>query len=88
MEHYLYFALIAETFGVIVSPPSSRVGVWSPFNFSCVATRGSDPVVIYTATGMPVDGDPRFRVQRPNAQTVFVHAPHGIHSRSDIARFV
>ncbi|KAM7543200.1 hypothetical protein Aperf_G00000009526 [Anoplocephala perfoliata] len=79
---------LAEPSGVQVSPPSSRVEAWSPFNFSCVATRGQDPVVIYTATGMPVDGDPRFRVQRPNPQTVLVHAPFGIHAHSDIARFI
>ncbi|VDN96155.1 unnamed protein product [Rodentolepis nana] len=78
----------AEPSGVIVSPPSINVRAWSPFNFSCVVTRGSNPLVIYSATGMSVDGDPRFRVHRPNAQTILIHAPQGIHAHTDSVRFV
>lgn len=73
---------------VEVSPTSLRVEAWSPFNFSCKAKRGSDPVVIYTTTGIPVDRDPRFRVQRPNPLTVLVHAPYGIHAYGNIAKFM
>lgn len=83
-----YFDSEAEPSGVQVSPPSSRVGAWSPFNFSCMATRGQNPVVIYTATGLSVDGDPQFRVQRPNPQTILIHAPFGIHALSNIAKFM
>ncbi|VDM32229.1 unnamed protein product [Hydatigera taeniaeformis] len=73
---------------VKMSPSSIRVTAWNPFNFSCKSESGGDPVVIYTATGTSVDRDPRFRVQRPDSQTILVHAPYGIHTYGDIAKFI
>ncbi|KAL5960789.1 Very low-density lipoprotein receptor [Taenia solium] len=79
---------LAASLKVEVSPASMRVEAWSPLNFSCKAKHGSNPVVIYTTTGIPVDRDPRFRVQRPNPLTVLIHAPYGIHAYGDIAKFI
>ncbi|KAH9281039.1 Low-density lipoprotein receptor [Echinococcus granulosus] len=79
---------LAAPLEVEVSPASIRIAAWSSFNFSCKAKRGRDPVIIYTTTGIPVDRDPRFRVQRPNSQTALVHAPYGIHAYGNIAKFI
>ncbi|EUB62792.1 Putative vitellogenin receptor [Echinococcus granulosus] len=82
------FLPTAAPLEVEVSPASIRIAAWSSFNFSCKAKRGRDPVIIYTTTGIPVDRDPRFRVQRPNSQTALVHAPYGIHAYGNIAKFI
>ncbi|VDD74247.1 unnamed protein product, partial [Mesocestoides corti] len=74
--------------GMDVAPTSLTVAAWSPFNFSCVTSHESRPIVVNMATGMLADRDPRFRVERPHEQTALVYAPYGLDGSTHEATFI
>ncbi|KAL7058718.1 hypothetical protein AAHC03_013309 [Spirometra sp. Aus1] len=56
----------------IIKPP------WTPFKFTCTASPGIRPSLVFARTQKPVDLDPRFVVSRVADNTIEVTAPGGL----------
>ncbi|VUZ54759.1 unnamed protein product, partial [Hymenolepis diminuta] len=64
--------------GIIITPPIISILAWRPFEFTCVNSDGSRVDAVFKKDGSPVDGDPRFRVNRFNGSALYVSASEGL----------
>lgn len=64
--------------GLTITTESISVRPRQPFSFACTAAEGSRPEVYLSRDQKPVSADPRFKVDRPNYNTVEVSAPYGL----------
>ncbi|VDL57403.1 unnamed protein product [Hymenolepis diminuta] len=70
--------------GIIITPPIISILAWRPFEFTCVNSDGSRVDAVFKKDGSPVDGDPRFRVNRFNGSALYVSASEGLRDIDDL----
>lgn len=51
---------------------------WNPFKFTCIASHGERPSILFVRNLKPIELDPRFSVRRPQENIVEVTAPQGL----------
>ncbi|KAM3183921.1 hypothetical protein ACTXT7_009402 [Hymenolepis weldensis] len=69
---------------IIITPPIISIPAWRHFEFTCVSSDGSRVDAVFKKDGSPVDGDPRFRVNRFNESALYVSASEGLRDIGDL----
>ncbi|BHF68736.1 hypothetical protein SprV_0301177700 [Sparganum proliferum] len=64
--------------GLTITPEQIIKPPWTPFKFTCIASLGIRPSLVFARTQKPVDLDPRFIVSRVADNAIEVTAPGGL----------
>ncbi|VEL41373.1 unnamed protein product [Protopolystoma xenopodis] len=69
-------------YSVHVTPGHIVVRPFETVEFTCTALQqGERPRMVFAVDGTDVEQDARFRISRPDVQTVKVTIPHGLSAR-------